>query len=130
MESAERQNIFNMWFLWHFYETPKFLFSVWKNFIRFGSNYFSIPLLLKTFFSPWRRYRWLYPKSFDIVEFFNTLVSNTFSRILGSICRAVLITFGVIFQIFIFIAGIVVILFWLFIPLIVIAGLFFVNYDF
>ena len=126
MESAERQNIFNTWFLWHFYEMPKFLFYAWNNYLKFGSNYFSIPLLLKTFFSPWRRYRWMYPKSFDVVEFFNTLISNTFSRILGSICRAVLITFGVLFQIFIFIAGIVIIIFWLFIPLIVIAGLFFV----
>ncbi len=122
MELAERQNIFIIWFFWHFYEMPRFLFSVWNNYLKFGSNYFSVPLLLKTFFSPWRRYNWMYPKGFDIAEFFNTLVSNTFSRILGAICRIVLIIMGIIFQIFIFMAGITVILFWLFMPAIIILG--------
>ena len=122
MEQARRRNIITLWFLWHFYEMPKFLFSVWKNYLKFGSNYFSIPLLFKTLFSPWRRYRWMYPKGFDIVEFFNTLISNFFSRILGAICRVILIVIGIIFQIFIFIAGILVILFWLFVPLIIITG--------
>ncbi len=116
------QNIFVIWFLWHFYEMPKFLFSAWKNYLRFGLDYFSISLLFKTLFSPWRRYRWRYSKGFDIVEFFNTLISNFFSRILGAVCRVVLIIIGIIFQIFIFIAGILVILFWLFIPLIIILG--------
>jgi len=122
MESAENQNIITLWFLWHFYEMPKFLFSVWKNYLKFGSNYFSIPLLLKTLFSPWRKYKWIYPKGFDVVEFFNTLISNTFSRILGSMCRVVLIILGIISQILIFIAGILVILFWIFIPLTILAG--------
>lgn len=122
MESAERQNIITLWFLWHFFEMPKFLLSVWKNYLKFGSNYFSIPLLIKTFFSPWRRYNWKYPKSFDVAEFFNTLISNTFSRILGAMCRIILIIMGIIFQIFIFTAGITAILFWIFIPLIIILG--------
>lgn len=122
MEQVGRKNIITLWFLWHFYEMPKFLFSAWKNYLKFGSNYFSIFLLIKTLFSPWRRYKWMYPKGFNIFEFFNTLISNTFSRILGAICRIVLIAIGIIFQFFIFLAGIVVILFWLFIPLIIILG--------
>ncbi|MEK7562285.1 MAG: hypothetical protein AAB509_01210 [Patescibacteria group bacterium] len=122
METSDKQNIVTLWFLWHFYEMPKFLFSAWKNYLKFGSNYFSIAFLAKTLFSPWRRYKWFYPKSFDIVEFFNTLISNTFSRILGAICRVVLIIMGIVFQIFIFFAGIVAIIFWIFIPLIIILG--------
>jgi len=116
------QNILTVWFLWHFYEMPMFLFSVWKNYLKFGSNYFSIPLLFKTFFSPWRRYEWMYHKGFDIIEFFNTLISNIFSRIIGALVRVVLIALGIIFQVFIFVAGVVVILFWISTPLIVIAG--------
>lgn len=126
MEVSGRENIFVMWFLWHFYEMPKFLFRAWKNYILFGINSFSVSLLLKTLFSPWRRYNWSYPKTFDIKEFFSTLVSNIFSRILGAICRVMLILAGLIFQFFIIIAGIIVILFWFLIPFIIVAGILFV----
>jgi len=116
-KSEKRENIVIMWLLWRFYEMPKFLFSVWRSYLLFGLNYFSIDLLLKTLFSPWRRYNWVYPKGFDIKEFFNTLVSNTFSRILGAICRMVLIIIGALAQIFIFL--------WLSIPFIIIGGILF-----
>jgi len=121
--SEKRENIIIMWLWWHFYEMPKFLFSVWLNYILFGLDYFSIPLLSKTLFSPWRKYNWVYPRGFDIKEFFNTLISNTFSRVLGSMCRMVLIIIGALSQVFIFIAGIVFIVLWLLIPFIIISGL-------
>lgn len=123
--SERRENIIVMWFLWQFYEMPKFLFSVWRNYLLFGLDYFSIPLLLKTLFSPWRRYNWVYPKGFDTKEFFNTLISNAFSRILGSLCRMVLIIVGAVSLVFIFIAGIVAIFLWLLIPFIIISGILF-----
>ena len=125
MEKSERENIIIMWFLWHFYEMPKFLFSVWRKYLLFGLDYFSIPLLLKTLFSPWRKYNWVYPKGFDIKEFFNTLISNTFSRILGAMCRMVLIIIGVLVQIFIFVTGIIIIFLWLLIPFIIIGCILF-----
>ena len=120
-----RENIIIMWFLWHFYEMPKFLFSVWRNYLLFGLDYFSIPLLLKTLFSPWRKYNWVYPKVFDVKEFFNTFISNTFSRILGAMCRMVLIIIGVLVQIFIFVTGIIIIFLWLLIPFIIIGCILF-----
>lgn len=123
--SEKRKNIIIMWFPWQFYEMPKFLFSVWRNYLLFGLDYFSIPLLLKTLFSPWRRYNWFYPKGFDVKEFFNTLISNTFSRILGAMCRIVLIIIGVVFQIFIFITGVVAIFLWLLIPFIIVGCILF-----
>lgn len=125
MEQAGEQNIFVDWFLWHFYEMPKFLFEVWKNYILFALNYFSVPALLKSFFSPWRQYRWFYPKSFDILEFFNTLISNTFSRIIGAMMRIVLIIAGVILQIFVLALGAVILLAWILVPFIAIAGFLF-----
>ena len=126
MEILEKRgNIIVMWISWHFYEMPKFLFSVWRNCLLFGLNYFSIPLLLKTLFSPWRRYNWFYPKGFDVKEFFNTFISNTFSRILGAMCRMVLIIIGVVAQIFIFVTGFAVIFLWFLIPFIIPFGILF-----
>jgi hypothetical protein len=125
MEVEQRENIIVMWFLWQFYEMPKFLFSAWRNYLFFGLDFFSIPLLLKTLFSPWRKYNWVYPKNFDIKEFFNTLISNAVSRILGAICRIVLIIIGAVAQFFIFVIGIVVIILWLLIPFIIVGGVLF-----
>ena len=125
----KKQNIFAVWALWHFYEMPKFLFEVWKNYILFALNYFSVLLLIKSFFAPWRRNRWNYPTSFDVGEFLNTFFSNSFSRILGAGMRTVLILVGVCFQFFVIIAGVTVILFWVLMPFIALAGfLFFINF--
>ena len=128
MEADQKQNIFVLWFFWHFYEMPKFLLGVWKNYILFALNYFSLPILLKSLFAPWRKYRWNYPKIFDIGEFFSTLISNAFSRILGALMRIVLIIVGILFQIFVIFAGLIIFLIWLLIPFIIIAGIIFVFY--
>lgn len=119
--SEGNESIVTSWFLWHFVEMPKFLFLVWKNYLAFGSNFFSIPLLFSTLFSPWRRYKWHYPKGFDIWGYYTTFISNVFSRITGAICRFFLIIFGVVTQIFIFTLGIIVILFWILMPFISVA---------
>ena len=126
METNNRQNIFTVWFLWHFSEVPDFLLGVWKNYILFASNYFSLPVLLKSLFSPWRRYRWKYPKGINIGEFFSTLISNSFSRLMGAMMRIILILVGILFQVFVLIAGLVIFLLWIFIPFIAIAGFLFV----
>ena len=127
--SKEEDNIITSWFVWHFYEMPKFLFLVWKNYLWFGSNFFSIPLLILTLFSPWRRYKWRYPKGFDIGEYLSTFISNIFSRFMGAICRIALIVFGIITQIFIFTAGVIVILFWFIMPFILVAlSLFLISF--
>ena len=126
MEQSKKQNIVLLWLIWHFYEMPKFLLEVWKNYIFFALNYFSLPILLKSLFAPWHRYKWKYPKVYEVAEFFNTLVSNLFSRFLGALIRITLIAVGIAFQIFVVFAGLVIILLWILIPFIVIAGFSFV----
>ena len=128
MQTSVRQNILILWFVWHFYEMPKFLLGVWKNYILFALNYFSLPILLKSLFSPWRKYKWNYPKGFDVGEFFSTLISNAVSRILGALVRIVLIVIGIIFQIFVVIAGLIIFLLWILIPFIIVAGFLFVLF--
>jgi hypothetical protein len=118
-------NILVAWLLWHFYEAPRFLLKVWGNFLRFSANFFSTPLLLKTFFSPWRRYHWSYPRSIDVKEYANVFISNTFSRVLGAICRIVLIIFGIVFQVFVAVAGAIIFVGWIILPLILLALLLF-----
>jgi len=126
METVARKNdILGSWIAWHFFEMPKFLFEVWSNYFNFASNLFSVPLLLRTFLSPWRRYKWNYPRGFNLTEFLNTFISNSFSRILGAMMRIVLIVLGIILQIFIAIVGFIIMLAWIFLPFIIVGGFLF-----
>lgn len=118
-------NILVLWILWHFYEAPKFILGVWKNFIEFSVELFSTPLLLKTFFAPWRKYRWSYPRGIDIGKFFETLTSNFFSRFLGAIMRTGLIIGGILFQLFVLVAGLSIFIIWLLLPAVCLFGLLF-----
>ena len=78
------------------YVVREIIISGWKNFLFFGLNYFSISLFLRTFFSHWKRYSWSYGRGFDIGRYFNVLVSNLISRILGAIARTILILIGIL----------------------------------
>jgi hypothetical protein len=117
MVKNRSENVIMMWFKWHFIEVPSFLFSVWKNYLAFGSDFFSIPLLLSTLFSPWRRYLWNFPRGFNILEYLNTIVSNFFSRIIGALCRLMLIALGIIFLALIALVGALGMVVWIFLPL-------------
>lgn len=125
MVIINKENTFLIWLKWHFLESPKIFVSIWKNYILFSINYFSLILLIKTFFSPWHKYKWDYPKVFDIAEFFNALISNFFSRIIGALIRLVLIFVGLIFFISILFVGLVLFLIWILIPFEFIAGILF-----
>lgn len=129
MDQNKRQNIFSLWLVWHYYKVPNFLLEAWNNYIFFALNYFSLPILLKSLFSPWHKYRWNYPKWYELAEFLSTLVSNVFSRLMGALVRTFLIVVGILFQIFVVVVGAVVFLLWILIPFIVLAGLIFVFFQ-
>ena len=58
---------------WYYGKAIKGILTAWKNFIIFSVEYFSIPLLLKTLISPWRRDITKKPRGFNIKEFFHYL---------------------------------------------------------
>jgi len=118
-----KENILYQRIFWHFIEVPKEILKGWKNFLLFNFNYFSIPLLLKTFFSPWRRYRESYGRGFDIGRFLETLFANIIYCALGAIMRSFLIIIGLFTEVFIFFAGLLVLLGWIIMPAVLIWGL-------
>jgi len=118
-----RQNIVIQWLCWHFFDVPKGILKAWKNFLLFNFNYFSVVLLLKTFFSPWRRYSWSYGRGFNVRRYVEVFFSNLLSRILGAIVRSFLIAFGLITEIFILCLGLIVFLGWLILPVLLVCGI-------
>jgi hypothetical protein len=119
------QNIFLKWLVWHFFEVPKSIIIAIGNFLRFNINYFSIPLLLQTFFSHWRRYKESYGRGFDPTRYFQVFVGNMISRIFGAIFRTGAIFISIFFEFSIFVAGILIFIIWLILPLILLVGIYF-----
>ena len=117
-----KQSILIQWVSWQFFEVPKSILKAWRNFLLFNLHYFSIPLLLKTFFSHWRRYRWSYGRGLDLGRYFSVFFSNLISRILGAVMRTFLIVTGLAVEFLVVLGGIIVLLFWLILPLLLIAG--------
>jgi len=123
VEVAKKQNIFLGWLSWQFFEMPGNILKAWRNFLLFNLNYFSIPLLIKTFLSPWRQYQWAYGKGFDVKRYLEAFFSNLISRILGAMVRLILILVGFLTEIFIIFSGMIILFGWLALPFTLIAGL-------
>lgn len=124
MSVLSQKNIFLLYIRWQFVGVPTKILMAWKNFLQFGLNYFSIPQLLKTFFSPWRRYQWFYPRGFDAWRYLETFFSNLISKTLGAVFRTVLILVGILFEAFILAVGFLVFLGWFILPIFLILGIY------
>jgi len=105
---------------WHFGKQTRKILRGWKNFLAFGVYFFSITLLLKTLFSPWRRISWSAGRGFDLWEQFLVLFSNLFSRLLGAMVRIPVILMGIFFELLVLAFGAGLFLLWLVLPLLLI----------
>jgi len=118
---AKKRNIILQWFEWYLIDKPFSILRAWKNLLLFNLNYFSIPLLLKTFFVPWRKYKWPYCRGFDLKIYFEAFISNAIMRILGAMLRFFLIVLGIILEIFIILIGISALIIWFLLPFILVS---------
>lgn len=103
---------------WYYTEAIKNILKGWRNFIIFSLEYFSIPLLLKTLFAPWKRDITRRPRGLDVKQLFESLVFNLISRGIGFIVRFLTIWVGILFFFLVIILGAVFFVVWLFLPLI------------
>ena len=114
---------FDYWF-WHYFQQPSFFLKVWRNFLILGFRFFSIPLLLKTFLAPYRRYSEKAGRGFDFGERFSVFFSNLIFRAIGALVRSFILILGFLFEIFVLLFGIFLIIFWFFLPLFILFLLF------
>jgi len=122
MEAVWRNNIISVYLQWQFFDAPANILKGWKNYLKFNLNYFSVPTLLRTLFSPWHRYRMDYGKRFDPGRYFEAFVFNSMSRVIGAVLRVFFILTGLLIELFLFFAGLILFLGWLILPFLLIAA--------
>ena len=105
-----------LFFLWLFVESTAHILRTWKFFLVFGLRIFSVPLLVRTFFSPWHRYWYGYPKGFDLKALFSVVFGNLMSRAIGVVLRTFIILLGLFFEVVIIVVGAVFLVFWVTLP--------------
>jgi hypothetical protein len=107
--------------MWHYGRSIRSYFSVWGNFFWFAYNFFSIPLLLRTLFSPFERLSEEYRKGLDLSALASTLLVNLIMRLVGAAVRGVIIIFGLGALCFVAAAGLLLLVAWILLPFIVFA---------
>jgi hypothetical protein len=115
---------------WHYKKAIVSLTDIWKNFLYFISEYFSIRLLFKNFFDPWKRMNENYPKRFNFKEYIFSFLTNLIIRIVGIIMRTFLLIIGLTCYIGLALVYPLVLIIWLILPFMVVFlignGIFFI----
>ncbi len=110
---------FSYYFLWHY--GPAFL-DIWvvsRNILWFLFHFFSIELLLNTFFSPFQRLRETYEGGLNFESFFESIVVNVVMRIVGMFMRFIVIGIGVVLMALTLVAALLIFAAWAVFPLLV-----------
>lgn len=113
--------ILGNYILWHYSEALADIFRIIGNFTWFFNNMFSIPLLLQSFFSPFKRLEDASnKKSWSFEDWGGRIIINNLMRLVGMLMRTIVIAIGLISIIITIIAGAFIFLVWLILPFAVI----------
>jgi len=104
------------YFSWHYRQGILDYFKVWKNLVWFLWNFFSIKVLLKTFFTPFERLKETYRGGLDLEGFAASIVVTTLMRVVGMVFRTILIVVGLISLIVFIVGGLLGFFIWLILP--------------
>lgn len=106
------------YFLWHYSIALVRFTSIYRDLVFFVADFFSLPILLKSFLAPWRRLSEPYPEDkFNISEILAVFVVNSLMRLVGIIMRAFIIVIGLVALVVIIILYPVLLVLWLALPL-------------
>lgn len=113
------------YFIWHYTRAFLEIFHVWLNLLWFVVNFFSLPQLMRTWLSPWKRIVEDRGEKWNLEDLAGFVIINIISRIVGGLLRTVIIAAGLIALLITVLAGLAVYVFWVFAPAVIIALLVF-----
>ncbi|MCC2630461.1 MAG: hypothetical protein K0S38_270 [Candidatus Paceibacter sp.] len=101
---------------WHYSRALRGIFDITANFIWFFWHFFSISLLLRTFFDPWQRLHEDHKRGLDIEGYLSSVVLNLVMRLVGITIRLIFILVGLVAIVLALIGGIVALTVWMILP--------------
>ena len=103
---------------WHYTRAFSDSFAIWRNITYFVFTFFSIPLLLRTLFQPWKRIEAERESSgFDLQDYLSTKLVNFIMRLVGAAMRLMLIFIGLMCTGFVVVVGLQFFIVWIFLPI-------------
>lgn len=108
--------VFFEYLLWQYGDGIQEYMRAWKNIHWFLWCLFSVPLLLHTFFSPFRRTSEGYGRTFDPSVIAQTFLINLVTRLVGIIVRAVFLVIALLFETAVAAVGILLFFFFITAP--------------
>lgn len=111
------------YFFWHYTDGTKEYLEIWRNYIKFFWRFFSVKLLLKTLFWPWRRDITRHGRGFDPQEFLQVAAFNLISRFMGALVKLVTVAFCFLTELLTVVLGAAFFAIWLFLPVVILAFL-------
>ncbi len=107
--------------VWHYSAALSDMFHIWWNYLWFVNHLFSVPDVLKTWISPWKR---LQEDKVNILmkpeDFFANFFVNLMMRLVGFMVRTALLFIALCSFLIIFIGGIMGFFTWLVLPALVV----------
>ncbi len=115
----ELVQIFCRYIVWHYTFALSDIFRLAGNYLWFVRNFFSMGLLARTLFSPWRRLTERGGRGTG-ESWFGAFIINSIMRLVGIIARSVTISAGLIGLLLTFLLAIGFFILWLFLPALVV----------
>jgi hypothetical protein len=108
---------------WHYTRAFKDIYGIWLNLIWFVWHFFSVELLLKSFFSPWHRLTEEKSEQFSFEDLFSRIIVNFLMRVVGAIIRTVAIFMAVVFEVIVIVSGALFFVIWAVLPFLILVVL-------
>lgn len=103
--------------VWHYSTALSDILHIWWNYLWFVGYLFSVPEVLRTWFSPWKR---LHEKKVNIFkspeDFFANIFVNLIMRLVGVLIRTALLGVASLAFLIAIIGGVLLFVFWLILP--------------
>lgn len=113
-------SIIHDYFIWHYGRAWFELWGVWRNYMWFVVHFFSIPQLMRSWLSPFKRITENRGQKFSGEDIAAYIIINLLSRFVGAIARTAIILLGIIALMITIAVGFLIYTLWMILPIIII----------
>ncbi|MCA9355594.1 hypothetical protein KC865_03555 [Candidatus Kaiserbacteria bacterium] len=113
-------SIVHHYLLWHYSRAFLEIFHVWLNLMWFIVHFFSIPELMMSWFSPWKRITEPRRNKWSLEDLAGSIIIGLLSRIIGFTLRTLVICIGLVCLFTLIIVGLLTYIFWIIAPMMII----------